>query len=175
MCTVNHHVLARPGYLIDTPMESMAATGHLFSRMLHHAPEVRLDAQQVMDLLTISKEYHDKQVALRIEFGKVTEKLEIKWGRVTAEDVANRQELLTRHAELLREEEELFFVCAARGHELLTDEQIEAAEAIYHAEKNEMLTALAASLDNAVAPAFTFRALVPELTAAAPEVAEARS
>lgn len=50
-----------------------------------------------------------------------------------------------------------FFDYAYRGQQLLTDEQIERAEAIYHAKKNKGLSRLAQTLDNAVVPAFTFR------------------
>jgi len=160
MCSVDHVAFASPGYLIDTPMKSFAPGGALFTRLLAHHAEVGLRTDQVMQLLALSREYHDKQVALRIEFAKVTEQLEIKWGRVDEAAVAARQDLLDRHAALFRTDENLFIEYARRGHELLTDEQIEAAEAVYHAEKNASLTKLATSLDNAVAPAFTFRTLI---------------
>lgn len=159
MCTVNHPAFASPGYLINTPMESFAPSGALFTRLLAHHSEVGLRPDQVMQLLELSREYHDRQVALRIEFAMVTEQLELKWGRVDDTAIAARQDLLDRHAVLFRADEALFLEYAQRGHEVLTDEQIEAAEAVYHAEKNASLAQLAASLDNAVAPAFTFRAL----------------
>jgi hypothetical protein len=160
VCTVDHSCFAKPGYLIDVPMESIAAPGALFTRLLAHHKEVGLSADQVLQLLDISRDYHERQVALRIAFAQVTEKLEIKWGRVDQTAIDQRQELLDEHARLFRAEEQLFFEFGRRGHDLLTDEQLERAEAIYHAEKNEGLRQLAGSLDNAVAPAFTFRELV---------------
>lgn len=81
---------------------------------------------------------------------------EIKWGRVDEEVVAEREQLLRRHAELFLEHERLFFECAHRGHEILTDEQIEKAEQIYHQEKDAFLKALLPSLSRAVAPHFRF-------------------
>ncbi len=49
-----------------------------------------------------------------------------------------------------------FFEFARRGHELLTDEQIEKTEQIYHQEKDAFLKALLSSLNRAVAPHFQF-------------------
>lgn len=161
MCTVDHSCFAKPGYLIDTRMESIAPAGALFTRLLAHHAEVGLGTDQVLQLLDVSREYHDRQVALRIQFALVSEHLEIKWGRVDDAAIARRRELLDEHARLFRDEEALFFEYAKRGHDILTEEQLERAEAIYHAEKNEGLRQLAGSLDNAVAPAFTFRELVP--------------
>ena len=166
MCTLNHATFARPGYLIDVRMESIAPEGALFTRLLAHHAEVGLSPEQVLGLLDISREYHSEQVKLRLEFAKITEKLEIKWGRVDEDAVASRQTLLDEHARLFRAEEALFFEYGSRGHRSLTDEQIEAAEAIYHAEKNDGLAVLADSLDSAVAPAYAFRPLVERSTPA---------
>ena len=54
---------------------------------------------------------------------------------------------------------------------MLSDEQIARAEAVYHGEMDRSLEALARSLDNAVAPAFTFRAIT-QVTSAAPAPAD---
>ncbi|MDJ1138532.1 hypothetical protein [Streptomyces iconiensis] len=158
MCTINHAAFAKPGYLIDTPCQSMAPAGALFTRLLAHHAELGLTGEQVTGLLDVSREYHDKQVALRLEFARVTEQLEVKWGRVDAEFVNLRKDLIAQHAELFATDEALFFEYGERGHALLSDRQIDAAEAIYHREKDAGLTALTPSLNSAVGPAFTFTA-----------------
>jgi len=121
---------------------------------------------QVRELLTLSRDYHDKQLAIHIEAAQVGESLELKWGRITEADIESREALLKRHSELFEADERLFFEYALRGHAVLSDEQIARAEAVYHGEKDRSLAILARSLDNAVAPAFTFRAIT-EVTSAA--------
>lgn len=160
MGSVDHAVFARPGYLIDARVESIAPHGALFSGLLSHHAEVGLSADQVLALLDLSRAYHEEQLGLHLEFAKISERLEVKWGRVDAAAIARRRILLDEHARIFRAEEELFFTYAAEGHAMLTDEQLEMAEAIYHAEKNAGLAELAPSLDNAVAPAFSFRPTV---------------
>lgn len=128
MCIVNHPVTAHPGYLIDAPMQSVAAPGALFTRLLAHHRELGLTCEQIMALLDLSREYHERQVAIQLEFARVSEALEIKRGRIDEQAVAKREQLLRRHAELFLEHERLFFESARRGHEILTDEQIERAE-----------------------------------------------
>lgn len=157
MCLVNHSAFARPGYLVDVPCESMAARGALFTRMLAHHCEVGLTSEQITRLLDLSREYHDQQVAIRIAFARVTEQLELKWGRLDSESMTARKALLDEHAELFRADEELFFDYAQKGHDVLSDDQINQAEEIYHSEKNDGLAALADTLNSAVSPAFTFR------------------
>lgn len=164
MCTVDHQgPLAHPGYLIDVQMKSIAPDV-LFTRLLAHHHEVGLSADQVLQLLDISREYHAEQAELRAQFGLLSERMEIKWGRVDDSEVARRQEMLDEHARLFRASEELFFTYARRGHEILTDEQIESAEAVYHAAKNRALSQLSAALDSAVAPAFSFRPVTEAAT-----------
>lgn len=162
MCVVDHQMFARPGYLIDVPCESMAAQGALFTRALAHHAEIGLTAGQVTALLDLSRDYHDQQVAIRVRFAQVTEKLELKRGRLGDEDLAARKALLDEHAALFRADEELFFAYAACGHDLLDDEQIDRAEAVYHAEKNRGLADLAAAISSAVGPAYVFQAATPE-------------
>jgi hypothetical protein len=166
VCIVNHDAFAKPGYLIDVPCESLAASGALFTRLLAHHVKVGLSPEQVANLLDLSRQYHEEQVAIRTKFATITEKLELKRGRVDGAAVRERRALLDTHAELFRADEELFFVYARQGHELLTDEQIDRAEAIYHAEKNEGLNALAASLNNAVGPDYAFQLVTSEHLAA---------
>lgn len=166
MCTINHSAFAKPGYLIDTPCESMAPAGALFTRLLAHHQDLELTSDQIRELLTISGEYHDQQVTVRLEFARVTEQLEIKWGRIDSEFVAARKALLEQHAELFRRDEELFFEYGERGHRILTDAQIEAAERIYHGEKDAGLAALEESLNSAVGPSFSFSARRQEAQAA---------
>ncbi|TQE33183.1 hypothetical protein [Streptomyces ipomoeae] len=166
MCTVNHAAFAKPGYLIDTPCASMAPAGALFTRLLGHHEELGLTPAQITGLLDVSREYHDKQVALRLEFAKVTEQLEVKWGRVDNEFTTSRKDLIEQHAELFKADEALFFEYGEKGHALLTDEQIDAAERIYHAEKDAGLAILQDSLNSAVAPAFVFTARTPEVSTA---------
>lgn len=157
MCEVNHTCFARPGYLIDAPVESMAAPA-LFTRLLAHHAEVGLSDEQIVALLGVAREYHEEQVATRLEFARVTEQLELKWVRFDADALSAHQALLDKHAALFRRHEELFFVYAHKGHELLSDEQIDRAEGIYHAEKDRGLAALAEALDRAVSPNYTFKA-----------------
>ena len=64
MCTVNHPVTAHPGYLIDAPMKSMAAPGALFTRLLAHYRELSLTYEQIMALLDLNREHHERQVAI---------------------------------------------------------------------------------------------------------------
>lgn len=156
MCTTNHPGMARPGYLIDAPMESIASVGAVFTRMLAHHREIGLNCEQVMALLDLNREYHSRQVAIQLEFAQISESLEIKWGRINDQEIAKRENLLKRHAQLFEEHERLFFEMARRGHEILTDEQLERAEAVYHEEKEEMLRTLAPSLNRAVGPRFSF-------------------
>lgn len=156
MCTVNHPVTAHPGYLIDAPMKSVAAPGALFTRLLAHHRELGLTCEQITALLDLSREYHERQVAIQLEFARVAESLEIKWGRVDEQAVAEREQLLRRHAELFLEHERLFFEFARHGHEILTDEQIERADLIYQEEKEAMLDTLLASLNRAAGPHFEF-------------------
>jgi len=134
----------------------MAAPGALFTRLLAHYRELALTCEQIMALLDLNREYHERQVAIQIEFARITEMLEIKWGRIDEEAIAEREQLLRRHAELFLEHERLFFEFARRGHEILTGEQIEKAERIYHQEKDAFLEALLPSLNRAVAPHFQF-------------------
>lgn len=156
MCSVNHALFAYPGYLIDVPCESIAARGALFTRMLAHHVEIGLSGDQITRLLDLNRAYHDEQVTIRLAFAAVTEQLELKHGRIDAGTLADRKALLDRHAELFRADEELFFTYAARGHELLTDDQLARIDAIYHAEKDTGLAALETALNSAVGPHFTF-------------------
>jgi len=169
MCTLNHPVTPKPGYLIDASIMSVAAPGAMFTRLLAHHREVGLTCEQIMALLDLNREYHDRQVAIQIEFARVTEMLEVKWGRVDEQAIAEREELLRRHAELLLEHERLFFEYARRGHEILTDEQIEKGEQIYHQEKDALLKSLHSSLNRAVAPHFQFVQLKDEWSDASVE------
>lgn len=174
MCHVNHNYWGGdPGYLIRVRCESMASGGVLFTRTLANYREVGLSPEQIMGLLDLSREYHDKQGAIRAEFARITERLELKWDRVDSSVRADRADLLERHAELFKADEELFFEYAQKGHDLLSDEQIDRAEMIYHNEKNQGLTALADALNNAVGPAFTFQSAPVVPVPAAPAVAAA--
>jgi hypothetical protein len=156
MCDVNHNLFPKPGYLIDVATESIAAKV-LFTRMINHHATVGLSIEQLRGLIDVNREYQEKLLALRIEFGKTTEALELKFGRVDDEAIASRQELMDRRVEIFRAEEELFFEYAARGHALLTDSQIAKVDQIYHAEKDETLGKLLASLNNAVGPEYSFQ------------------
>lgn len=162
MCTVNHPVTAHAGYLIDAPVKSMAAPGALFTRLLAHHKELGLSCEQIEGLLDLSLAYHERQVSLQLEFASITEALEIKWGRIDEVSVAEREELLRRHATLFYEHERLFFDFARRGHALLSDEQIEKAERIYHEEKDDFLRTLHVSLNRAVGPHFRFVQIAEE-------------
>jgi DNA-binding transcriptional MerR regulator len=149
MCTVNHPVTANPGYLFETDIKSIAAGGALWTRMLAHHREVGLSCAQIQSLLDQNREYHERQVAIQTEFMQISEALEIKWGRVDAMVLAEREILLQRHAKLFAEHEQLFFEMAKRGHDLLTDEQIERAERIYHVERAAMVRDLAPAIERA--------------------------
>lgn len=155
MCGINHNLFARPGYLIDITCESMAAKV-LFTRMLNRRAEIGLTDEQVNGLLDINAEYQLALVDIRTEFARVTEQLEHKRGRLNAETLASRKALLDRHMELFRAEEELFFACGARGHDLLTDEQIAKIDELYHAEKDGALGDLLEALNSSVGPEFRF-------------------
>jgi len=155
MCTVNHNLFARPGYLIDVACESIAAKV-LFTRMLNHHAEIGLTGEQITGLIDLNAQYQRELVALRIEFAQVSEQLEHKGGRLDSQALTGRKALLDRHVELFRAEEELFFDYGAQGHALLTDEQIAAVDRGYHAEKDAALHDLAAALNNAVGPAYQF-------------------
>ncbi|MBX6390919.1 MAG: hypothetical protein IRZ08_18345 [Frankia sp.] len=157
MCDVNHHGFTRPGYLIDVKAESIAAEGALFTRALAHHAEVGLSTEQIRGLLDISREYHARQVQIRLRMAQLAEQAEQKRGRLTPARLAERKPLLDERAELFRADEELFFTYAARGQELLTDEQLDLISDIYHAEKDEGLAVLAPALRGAVGPTFTFR------------------
>lgn len=156
MCDVNHNLFPKPGYLIDVATESMAAKV-LFTRMLNHHATVGLSIEQMRGLIDTNREYQEKLLAIRIEFGKTTEALELKFGRVDDDAIAARRAIMDRRVELFRAEEELFFEYAARGHALLTDSQIAVADQIYHSEKDDTLYALKDALNNAVGPEFSFQ------------------
>lgn len=153
MCGVNHNLFARPGYLIDVTCESMAAKV-LFTRMLNHRSKIGLTDSQINGLLDLNAEYQAKLLALRIEFAQVTEQLEHKSGRLDAKALIGRKPLLDRHMELFRAEEELFFKYGSCGHDLLTDEQINEINRLYHAEKDDALASLREALNNAIAPMY---------------------
>jgi hypothetical protein len=158
VCTVNHPGFANPGYLLSAGTSKSIAPDVMFSRMLSHHAEVGLTADQVLALLDLNAEYQQALNSLRVEFARVTEQMELKGGRVDNDALVARKELLDRHMELFRDQEELFFDYAARGHALLTDEQIAAADRVYHAEKDDALAGLAESLNNAVGPQYQFTA-----------------
>nr|MDT0658739.1 hypothetical protein [Micromonospora sp. DSM 115978] len=153
MCGVNHNLFPRPGYLIDITCESIAAKV-LFTRMLSHHTEIGLTPEQITGLIDLNAEYQAELIAIRVQFAQVTEQLEHKRGRLDNQTLVDRKELLDRHAELFHAEEVLFFAYGARGHALLTDEQIATIDQIYHAEKDARLAELLPSLNNAVAPHF---------------------
>jgi hypothetical protein len=155
MCDVNHNLFPRPGYLIDIQCESIAAKV-LYTRMLNHHREVGLTNEQITGLIDLNAEYQAALLAIRIHFAEITERLELKRGRYDAAALAGHKALLDEHAELFRQEEELFFTYAVSGHELLTDEQIDRINAAYHDEKDASLDELLPSLNNAVGPAFQF-------------------
>jgi hypothetical protein len=160
MCGVNHQAFARPGYLIDTPCASIAAHGALFTRLLANYEEIGLEPDQILNLLDISRDFHERQVEIRIAFALISERLEHKRGRLDAGALAERKTLLDEHAELFRADEELFFFYAERGHALLSDEQLERIDAVYHSEKDAGLSALAGALNSAVGPHYQFSAKV---------------
>lgn len=157
MCGINHNLFPRPGYLIDISCESIAAKV-LFTRMLSHHEEIGLTVEQIVALLDLNAQYQAELGGIRVQFAQVTEQLEHKRGRLDTEAVAGRKELLDRHAELFRAEEELFFAYGERGHDLLNDAQIERIDGIYHAEKDARLGELLPSLNNAIGPAFQMSA-----------------
>jgi hypothetical protein len=157
MCGVNHNLFPKPGYLIDVACESIAAKV-LFTRMLSHHEEIGLTPQQIVTLIDLNAEYQEQLINIRVGFAQVTEQLEHKRGRLDVEALAGRKELLDRHAELFRAEEDLFFEYGGRGHELLSDEQLDRIDAIYHAEKDARLADLLPSLNNAIGPAFQMTA-----------------
>jgi hypothetical protein len=157
MCGVNHNLFPRPGYLIDISCESIAAKV-LFTRMLSHHEQIGLTSKQIIALIDLNAEYQAELTRLRVEFALITEQLEHKRGRLDSEALAGRKELLDRHAELFRAEEDLFFAFGARGHDLLSDEQIQNIDQIYHGEKDARLAELLPSLNNAIGPAFQVRA-----------------
>jgi len=160
VCGVNHNLFPRPGYLIDIRCESIAAKV-LFTRMLNHHAVIGLTAEQVIALIDLNAQYQQELVALRTEFACVTEQLEHKRGRLDEEALASRKELLDRHVELFRAEEQAFFTYAARGHAQLTDEQIAAVDRLYHDEKDAALGELVDALNNAVGPAYQFTTAQP--------------
>jgi hypothetical protein len=125
MCDVNHQANPRPGYLIDAKAESVAADGALWTRALAHHGQVKLSDDQIRGLLDLSREYHAAQLAIRLRMAVLGERVEQKRGRLDAEALAVRKPLLDERAELFRADEELFFDFAARGQQLLTDEQLE--------------------------------------------------
>ncbi|MDG4784996.1 hypothetical protein O7626_03450 [Micromonospora sp. WMMD1102] len=155
MCGVNHNLFPRPGYLIDISCESIAAKV-LFTRMLSHHAEIGLTPEQITRLIDLNAEYQASLTAIRVQFAQITEQLEHKRGRLDNDALVGRKELLDRHAELFRAEEDLFFSYGAHGHEILTDEQIARIDQIYHAEKDARLAELLPSLNSAVAPQFHF-------------------
>ncbi|MEV6349596.1 hypothetical protein [Actinoplanes sp. NPDC051851] len=157
MCGVNHNLFPRPGYLIDISCESIAAKV-LFTRMLSHHEQIGLTPQQITALIDLNAQYQAELITNRVEFAQITEQLEHKRGRLDAEALAGRKELLDRHAELFKSEEELFFEYGGLGHELLSDEQLERIDAIYHAEKDARLADLLPSLNSAIGPAFQMTA-----------------
>jgi hypothetical protein len=161
MCDVNHHGFARPGYLIDVPAASIAAEGALFTRALAHHGEAGLTYEQIVGLLGLSREYHARQVEVRVEMARLGEQVEQKGGRLTSEALVDRKPLLDRRAELFRADEELFFEFAARGQDLLSDDQLDRISRIYHAEKDDGLEGLVGALDSAVGPAFRFERVAP--------------
>ncbi|WP_133057152.1 hypothetical protein [Frankia sp. KB5] len=152
MCDVNHQGFTRPGYLIDVKAESIAAEGALFTRALAHHDDAGLTADQIRGLLDISRDYHAEQLTIRLRMAQLGEQAEQKRGRLTPERLAERKALLDERAELFRADEELFFTYAARGQDLLTDEQLELISDIYHAEKDEGLSALERALSAAIGP-----------------------
>ena len=155
MCGVDHNLFPRPGYLIDVACESIAAKV-LFTRMLNNRAVIGLTPDQIVGLIDLNAQYQQELVALRTEFARITEQLEHKRGRIDQEALVGRKALLDRHVELFRAEEETFFAYAARGHALLTDEQIAAIDRLYHAEKDAALGELATALNNAVSPTYQF-------------------
>jgi hypothetical protein len=160
MCGINHNLFPRPGYLIDISCQSIAAKV-LFTRMLSHHEQIGLTPRQIVTLIDLNAEYQEQLISIRVKFAQVTEQLEHKRGRLDAEALNGRKELLDQHAELFRAEEELFFAYGERGHELLNDQQIERIDAIYHAEKDARLTELLPALNNAIGPAFQMTATSP--------------
>lgn len=148
--TVDHVVVCNAGYLFDARVESIAP-GTLFTRMLAHRDDVGLTPAQVTGLLNLTREYHERQLQLVMEFMELRERLEIKHGRVTSEDLSARERLLDQHAQLFREHEALFFEFASRGHALLSDEQIAAAESVYYREFESTLAKLGPILSRATA------------------------
>lgn len=157
MCGVNHNLFPRPGYLIDISCESIAAKV-LFTRMLSHHAEIGLTAEQVTGLIDLNAAYQAELTTLRVEFAQITEQLEHKRGRLDTEALAARKEMLDRHAELFKAEEELFFTYGQHGHDLLNDDQIGRIDAVYHAEKDARLAELLPSLNSAIGPAFSMSA-----------------
>lgn len=158
MCGVNHKAFARPGYLIDARAESIAPDGALFTRMLAHHRQVGLTGEQIIGLLEISRDYHAQQVKIRLEMARLGEEVEHKVGRLDAAALAARKAALARRADLFAEDELLFFEYAALGHELLSDDQLDRIDRVYHDEKNAGLADLAEALNSAVGPVFTFHA-----------------
>jgi hypothetical protein len=156
MCEVNHVGFTRPGYLIDVQAESIAADGALWTRALAHYGQVGLSDEQIRGLLELSRMYHEAQQVIRLRMAVLGERVEQKRGRLDEEAMAARKPMLDERAELFRADEQLFFDFAAQGQALLSDEQLDRIEAIYHAEKDAALAKLAASLDRAVGPYFRF-------------------
>lgn len=155
MCTVNHATITNAGYVFAVGIESIAPRGALFTRMLAHHRDVGLSLDQVQALLDLNREYHERQVAIQIEFMRVSEALDIRNGRFDAASLAEKEPLVRKHADLFGASELLFFEMARRGHEILTDEQIERAEHIYASEHDATMRHLAPIVERALAAAPT--------------------
>jgi hypothetical protein len=154
MCGVNHKGFTRPGYLIDVRAESIAAEGALFTRALAHHRQLNLTDAQLRGLLDLSREYHARQLGIRLRMAELGERVEQKRGRLTPGELAKRKPLLDERAELFHDDETLFFEFAVRGQDLLSDDQLDTMDRIYHQEKDEGLSTLAAALNRALSPTF---------------------
>lgn len=134
MCVVDHYKAPNLSYAFDFSME-LIAPDWIFTRLLGHHREVGLEPEQVMELLDLSVEYHDRSLEIKLEFAEIREQLDIRDWTFDDAYLEEVESLVRRHAELFKEHEMLLFEYGRKGQEILTHEQERAAIRVYKEEE----------------------------------------
>lgn len=152
MCSTDHTV-ANLAFLLRTKIETFNEAT-IFNRLLEAKDTLELDEKQVSGILELKAEYRKEYVNLLRRSFDITSRLDVLLCEETL-DLEKSRDLVRKHADVFREQEEQFLRTAIKGQNLLTDEQIRALALLYREEQNEMAEGIRKPLNRLLQPEFS--------------------
>ncbi len=134
MCIVNHTKGTNPSYAFDFSMSSIAPDS-IFTRLLMNHREVELEPDQILAILDLCAEYHERALQIRLEFAAIREELDIRDWDFDDHHMDEIARLLRRHSRLFEQHEMLLFEYGRKGRAILSEQQLALAIEVYKREE----------------------------------------